>query len=165
MKNLVVEVDAKYIKGMINNPDIQPSAAVNRWIAAILLFDFQLRHVPGKEHGLDGLSRRPRAPEDPDIDDDYDEWIDVANALALLQHTTSLHQDKTPWIHACNTFGIEILNPVQIFSARQAKPIASRSITIPRSAKAKIRDAELMQIRTFLLNPQRPPNLTDDAFK
>ena len=26
VKNLVVEVDAKYIKGMINNPDIQPNA-------------------------------------------------------------------------------------------------------------------------------------------
>lgn len=42
VRNLVVEVDAKYIKGMINNPNIQPNAAINRWIAAILLFDFQL---------------------------------------------------------------------------------------------------------------------------
>ena len=45
VENLVVEVDAKYIKGMINNPDIQPSAMINRWIAGILLFDFKLRHV------------------------------------------------------------------------------------------------------------------------
>jgi hypothetical protein len=30
VKNLVVEVDAKYIKGMINNPDIQPNASMNR---------------------------------------------------------------------------------------------------------------------------------------
>jgi hypothetical protein len=29
VKNLVVEVDAKYIKGMINNPDIQPFATIN----------------------------------------------------------------------------------------------------------------------------------------
>jgi len=29
VKNLVVEVNAKYIKGMINNPDIQPNATIN----------------------------------------------------------------------------------------------------------------------------------------
>jgi hypothetical protein len=29
VKNLVVEVDAKYLKGMLNNPDIQPNATIN----------------------------------------------------------------------------------------------------------------------------------------
>jgi hypothetical protein len=38
IKNLLVQVDAKYIKGMLNNPDIQPNATINRWIAAILRF-------------------------------------------------------------------------------------------------------------------------------
>ena len=51
VRNLTVEVDAKYIKGMLNNPNIQPNATINRWIAGILLFDFKLVHVP------DGLSR------------------------------------------------------------------------------------------------------------
>ena len=40
--NLVIEVDAKYIKGMINNLDVIPSAAANRWIAYLLLFTFSL---------------------------------------------------------------------------------------------------------------------------
>jgi hypothetical protein len=31
---------------MLNNPDIQPNATINRWIAGILLFDFKLVHVP-----------------------------------------------------------------------------------------------------------------------
>ena len=57
LKNLVVEVDAKYIKGMINNPDSQPNTTINRWIAGILLFDFKLQHVAGKDHApADGLS-------------------------------------------------------------------------------------------------------------
>jgi hypothetical protein len=57
---LTIEVDAKYIKGMINNPDLQPNASINRWIAGILLFNFELVHVPGDKHtGADGLSRRP----------------------------------------------------------------------------------------------------------
>jgi len=45
VKNLHVEVDAKYIKGMLNEPDLQPNAAINRWIQGILLFDLHLFHV------------------------------------------------------------------------------------------------------------------------
>ncbi|CAK5266388.1 unnamed protein product, partial [Mycena citricolor] len=36
LRNLVVEVDARYIKGMLRNPDLSPSASINRWILAIL---------------------------------------------------------------------------------------------------------------------------------
>jgi hypothetical protein len=50
VKNLIVEVDAKYIKGMLNNPDIQPNMTINQWIAAISLFDFKLVHVPTIHH-------------------------------------------------------------------------------------------------------------------
>ena len=57
--NLIVEVDAASIKGMLNRPDIQASALINRWIEAILMFDFELQHVPGERHkGPDALSRR-----------------------------------------------------------------------------------------------------------
>lgn len=86
VQKLIVEVDAKYIKGMINNPDIQPNAAVNRWIAGILLFDFELKHVPAARHtGPDGLSRRPAAPEDPAESGDEDDWIDSACAFSLVR--------------------------------------------------------------------------------
>jgi len=55
--NLIVEMDAQYVKGMLSNPDIQPNAAMNRWIATILLFDFKLVHIPAEKHlGADGLS-------------------------------------------------------------------------------------------------------------
>ena len=45
----------------------------NRWISAILLFNFQLRHVPGHAHGPDGLSQCFQAPEDPAVEEDYEE--------------------------------------------------------------------------------------------
>jgi hypothetical protein len=65
VKNLTIEVDAKYIKGMLNNPDVLPSATLNRWIAYIQLFQFKLKHVPKELHkGPDGLSRRAHAEED-----------------------------------------------------------------------------------------------------
>jgi hypothetical protein len=35
VQNLVVEVDARYIKGMLSNPDISPSTNINRWIVTI----------------------------------------------------------------------------------------------------------------------------------
>ena len=57
VRNLVVEVDARYIKGMLANPDLTPSASMNRWIVSILLFHFTLVHVPSTQHGPDGLSR------------------------------------------------------------------------------------------------------------
>jgi hypothetical protein len=37
VKNIIVEVDAKYLKGMLNNPDIQPNATINQCVRATLL--------------------------------------------------------------------------------------------------------------------------------
>ena len=42
VRNFIVEVDARYIRGMLNNPDIAPSASINRWIVSILTFHFEL---------------------------------------------------------------------------------------------------------------------------
>lgn len=75
VKNLHVEVDAKYIKGMLNEPDLQPNATINRWIQGILLFDFKLIHVPASEFsGPDALSRRQPHPED--FEEMNDEYLD-----------------------------------------------------------------------------------------
>ena len=83
--NLVVELDAKYIKGMINNPDLQPNATINRWIASILLFHFELRHVSAEKHaGLDGLSRCPHAPLDPPEVDEVKGWLDDSYSFCII---------------------------------------------------------------------------------
>jgi hypothetical protein len=79
VRNLVVEVDVRYIKGMLSNPNISPSASINRWIVATLTFHFDLVHVPGMHHGPDGLSRRPQQvgdDEDRDDEEDFADWID-----------------------------------------------------------------------------------------
>jgi transposase InsO family protein len=71
-----VEVDAKYIKGMLNDPDLRPNATVNRWIQGILLFDFELVHVPADKHrGPDALSRKELA-EDEEMEKEDDSWLD-----------------------------------------------------------------------------------------
>jgi len=81
VRNLIIEVNASYIKGMLSNPDIQPNATINRWIMAIQLFDFKLVHVPADKHkGPNRLSRcKPVSGEDED--DDPDDWIDSALSL------------------------------------------------------------------------------------
>jgi hypothetical protein len=81
LKSFTMEVDAKYIKGMLCNPDIHPNAAVNRWIVGISFFNFMLNHVPGLKHaGLDRLSHRPGTPEDEEdqeeMSEEVDEWVD-----------------------------------------------------------------------------------------
>ena len=82
IRNLIVEVDAKYIKGMLANPDIAPAASINRWILGILMFHFTLVHVPGSHHGPDGLSRHRPQPGDADKpEDDFEDWIDRVNGF------------------------------------------------------------------------------------
>jgi hypothetical protein len=80
--DLVVEMDAQYMRDMLANPDIQRSAAINRWISAIQLFDFKLVHVPAEKHqGPDSLE--PILSEDDDDDGDPEEWVDGILSLGL----------------------------------------------------------------------------------
>jgi hypothetical protein len=78
-RKLIVETDAKYIKGMLDNPDMMPNATINRWIDEISLYKFTLRHKAGITFGPDGLSRRPVHEDDPPFDpcsDDEEEEVE-----------------------------------------------------------------------------------------
>ena len=114
VKNLHVEVDAKYIKGMLNDPDLQPNTTINRWIEGILLFDFKLIHVPAACHqGPDALSRH--RPTNEDIEEgerdaeEADEWLkdllllSAAHPLPYdpIMLPSSLSQDMTQDVLLC----------------------------------------------------------------
>ena len=94
IRNLIVEVNVQYIKGMLSNPDIAPSASVNRWIVSILLFHFTLVHVPGTWHRPDGLSRCPLQLGDDDDDSEYnpefDDWVDRVYGFMHFLNPTCL---------------------------------------------------------------------------
>ncbi|KAF8219279.1 hypothetical protein L208DRAFT_1553119 [Tricholoma matsutake] len=83
VRNLIIEVDTRYIKGMLSNPDIAPSASINQWIVSILTFHFMLVHVAGTHHGPDGLSRHPPQDEDDQFDNenDFGDWIDCLHSF------------------------------------------------------------------------------------
>jgi hypothetical protein len=165
IKKFIVEMDAKFIKGMINNPTLHPNDAVNRWISAILLFDFDLVHIPADKHtGADGLSRRPRADEDPSPEDSdiLQDWID-SNAGFFID-ASSPASDFDPAPSLCMALvpaaGYNVSD-----ASRNIPPDPGRDGDIPRSAKALKREAKLKVIRHFLETLARPPNLSDDDFR
>jgi hypothetical protein len=96
VQNLVVEVDARYIKGMLSDPDISPSTSTNRWIVTILTFYFDLIHVPGTHHGPNRLSRRSWQDGDKEDRDDEEDFVN--------------------WMHQINVINIHLLIPFPFFS-------------------------------------------------
>ena len=96
-KNLEIEVDAKYIRGMLKEPDLQPNASMNRWIQGILLFHFNLIHVPAERHkGPDALSRRELGQGEK-IEDFDDGWLDeIALYLSAPQPSKTLSKQERP---------------------------------------------------------------------
>jgi Integrase zinc binding domain/RNase H-like domain found in reverse transcriptase len=82
-RKLIVETDAKYIHGMLNHPEMGPNATINRWIEKILMYHFELRHVPGISFGPDGLSRREEQPGDEQYPPD-DDMADINDPPVLI---------------------------------------------------------------------------------
>ena len=74
----------EYTYGMLANPDIQPSAAINRWIAAIQLFNFRLVHIPAAPRA--SLSRHEPILGEDDNEHDLEEWVD--DCLARVYGST-----------------------------------------------------------------------------
>lgn len=150
---LIVEVDAKYIKGMINNPDLQPNATINRWIAGILLFDFELVHVPAAKHqGPDGLSRRRKAPQDgEDSDSDQEEWLDqsysflLSNAECLAMSDSALYAQD---------------------SLREEAHLTDSTTEedFPVSDTTALRNKRLELVQSFLQRPIQPDGQSDADF-
>jgi len=134
-KNLIVEVDAKYIKRMLNEPELQPNAVINRWIQGILLFDFTLVHVPATQFkGPDALSHRPL--EDQAKIESYDDsWLD---------HITLFYADYGPTLHKKNGLGQATSECTEVYVL---------------SAK-KSQEAVLTQVYEYLMNPN-PESVTN----
>jgi hypothetical protein len=157
--NLVVEVDVRYIKGMLSNPDISPSASINRWMVTILTFHFDLVHVPGTHHGPDGLSRWFRQvgdKEDQDDEEDFVDWIDQLhgflhqiNVVDIRPPTTS---DSLPLPFPCiSTFtqATDLSEEDTTVLNTTDSDIDNYTLT-PRSAQAKVNDSRLLKVFQWL---------------
>ena len=167
VKKLVVEMDAKFIKGMINNPTLHPNDAVNRWIAAILLFDFDLVHVPADKHtGADGLSRRPRDSDDPPLEDpdELEDWIDSNAGFFIDAVSPRSAPDPVPpllLLHDTSSVFLACFPPSPESSGDDELDTYLKS----RSPKSQQRDGRLFMIKSFLATPQRPSELSDKDYE
>src|SRR5712672_3638201 len=159
--NLIVEMDAQFIKGMLSNPDIQPSATINRWIAAILLFTFKLKHIPAdKHHGPDGLSCREPSPNDDDNDGNPEDWIDRTLSLGVWVESWLTSQ-------ASRVLTL-LLSDHSMLSATTSQASAwllgtedadgtTPVTTFPTDSTAVHADDEMMRIHQYL-STRRPPS-------
>ena len=77
-------MDAKYVKGRINNPNLQLNATINCWITSILLFYFDLHHISTDKHtNPDGLSCWPPLDDDPPDMDDFEDSLDNSYSFCV----------------------------------------------------------------------------------
>ena len=177
VKKLIVEVDAKYIKGMLSEPDLQPNATVNRWIQGIKMFTFELVHVPAERHrGPDALSRRPVANGEP-IEDDDDSWLDEIALLTFIPY-----HDFPPFPNFEQTPEPKVTSSMQCYHMQQKQEETMQAIykflltaelpTLPnlqakRRFFSKAGEFFLQNSRMYKKNGNRPPILviTDPKHK
>jgi hypothetical protein len=154
IQNLIIEVNARYIKGMLTNPDVAPSASINRWIVSILTFHFTLVHVAGTHHGPNGLSCRPLQDEDSVIDDeeDFGDWI---NQLHGFMH--QINPISTPSFpsHTIPTFAL---------SSDLSKGEDVSYDDVPHSENSKKDDTRLLHVQQWLEDMVRPSDLSDSEY-
>ena len=161
IRNLVIEVDARYIKGMLANADLEPSASINRWILAILTFHFTLVHVPGTFHGPDGLSRRrPQPGDQEEPDDDFDDWVDRVHGLMHMinDRTLRTHKDDI----ATAAFITNEVDSADVPIPEDDSPVTYADV--PRTIAAQLADDRLVLVRRWLDTLQRPADLSDSDF-
>ena len=158
IQNLIVEVDAQYIKGILNNPDINPSATINCWILSILTFHFTLVHVPGTMHGPDGLSQHHAQPgNDPEPEDNFNNWVDqlygfvhlINPPLHTVQHSTTMSVYRTSIVSL--TLRLEY-NKIEY----------SDVPPLPSTVWANLR---LTLLVPWLTSLERPPELSNSEYK
>jgi Integrase zinc binding domain len=152
---------------MLRNPDISPSASMNRWILAILMFHFTLVHVPGTHHTPDGLSRRKPQPGDKEEpEDDFEDWINNINRFIhfLNPHPSiSNYTTLTPPITLYVNSDPDTIDITKV-NQPEDKTTIPYSI-IPRSDSAIEADRRLEKVQAWLEALDCPPDLTDSEYK
>ena len=142
------------IKGMLKNPDIAPSAAVNHWIIGILSFHFVLVHVPGSKHGPDGLSRHPPQLGDPPPPaDGMEDFLHTHYGLMHFINSTS------PTIH----LPIMLIQTLQQEVTVDVMEIDSYEI-VPCTAKQQCLDEQLTHLLLWHLYLKWPPQMDDNTY-
>ena len=145
---------------MLNNPDMAPLASVNRWIVAILAFHFEIRHVPGKAHGPDGLSCRPPQPGDlsnnEDLDD-FEDWVDnMYGFLHLINPTVPVDQTEKVLL----SFAYQSTSTLPE-GYTESEDMLSIAYSTPHGEAAVLADKCLEMVHDWLRTFLRPDGLSE----
>ena len=166
VRNLVVEMDATAVRGMLRNPDIAPSAATNRWIMAILMFHFELVHVPATKHMPDGLSRRNPQPDDEERGDEegeFSDWVDKMQGFLHIVNAPPVLPDaplRPP--PGVSVFFVQTSGTAARLPRIDPPPYSA----FPRTAHARALDDKLDQVKLWFAEPfARPDGMDDKAYK
>jgi hypothetical protein len=96
-QHFTIETDAQTLIAQLNRSSAEvPGAIMNRWLGAILMWDFEIKHVPGKINVVaDALSRYPKpddwkSPEEPE--DDIEDFIE--GLIANVQSGTPVAEGR-----------------------------------------------------------------------
>ena len=136
--HFVVETDARTLVDQLNRSATDlPGALITRWLALLNMWEFEIRHVPGKKNVVaDALSRRPEAPgwEPPmEPEEDVEDFIDhQLGALSLADSAEGLR------------------NPVFSAYGQEANPAVLESLVTEK----------FRNIATWLLTLKNPAGLT-----
>ncbi|KAG6882765.1 hypothetical protein C0995_013813, partial [Termitomyces sp. Mi166 len=163
---------------------MQPSASINRWIVAILMFHFELVHVKGVFHGPDSLSHRLRQPDDPDPDNSdneiYEDWVDrMYGFMHLIQplppfiHLSApkniLLPAIIPYIPAPKPMTFQFKPEQSVRRSEEPEELHDDNQTltydmVPWSAKAKAEEKRLEKVKQWLNNMKRPVGMDDKEY-
>jgi hypothetical protein len=138
----VVETDANTLVAQLNRTATDlPNAMVTRWLAWIQMFDFDVRHVPGKKNVVaDALSRKPTGPI-ADEDGELDDWVD--------NHLDAVHVNVRP---------IAVWQPSGDGSASPAGEDSDAPLDGTYGEQSQ-------QIARWLLTMRRPAQMTRSEFR
>ena len=157
--NLVVEVDSRYIKGMLAKPNLHPRASINRWILAILTFHFTLVHIPSTHHGPD---RMPHSCPQPDNEanppNDIDDWIDKLYGFMQVINTDYPHFQLQSHVAVFVSEVAYITLPSDVGAITSYKDV-------PRTTKAQLDDDQIVLVWKWLEDLQWPGDFSDSEYK
>jgi hypothetical protein len=140
---------------MLTNPDVAPSASINRWIVSILTFHFILVHVTGTHHGPNGLSCHPLQDEDSVIDDeeDFGDWIDQLHGF--MHQINPILTSLLPSPQSLPTFAL---------SSDLSKGEDVSYDDVPRTENSKKDDVRLLCVQQWLDDMVQPSDLSDPEY-